>query len=135
VTARESETEIERRESENGGEMSRERQRETKRSGEGAEPRSSDRWTREPRELRSSMIGGWGLKSGDGGASAELRGSNPQPVSPENPRPASQTRQIRENPCDPIFPEVRSSMSDGSNGGFRRAVTCVQQPRRRPKGP
>jgi len=41
-------------------EMSRERQRETKRSGEGAEPRSSDRWTREPRELRSSMIGGWG---------------------------------------------------------------------------
>jgi hypothetical protein len=74
-----------------------------------------------------------GLKSGDGGASAELRGSNPQPVSPENPRPASQTRRIRENPCDPILPEVRSSMSGGSSGGFRWAVTCVQQPRRRPE--
>jgi len=50
-----------------------------------------------------------------------------------DPLPASQTRRIQENPCDPILPEVRSSMSGGSSSGFRWAVTCVQQPSRTPK--
>jgi hypothetical protein len=59
---------------------------------EGAEPRSSDRWTREPRELRSSMIGG-----AAGTEIRQWRSFDREAVMSVRPV----TRQIRE--CNPIL--------------------------------
>jgi hypothetical protein len=105
------------RETERGSGGSGERER----CREGAETSSSDRWTRESRELRSSMIGGWVTPARPGNPAMEefrrTRGLKPS----RSPQPATQTRRIRENPSDPILPEVRSSMSGGSNGDFWRA--------------